>query len=147
MKHDYLVDRFNFFQLLLQLVVIGLENLNLHVIHVVFAELKHSVTKGISKLKTALYVAFFCLLMGTPYVFKVFLCIFTLKQVTEDQLVFIYCLFRNYQSKRPLNSIIQCECLVDFQGTRCLANFQIIWIDISCESFVSQGASGYPSNK
>lgn len=76
-------------------MVVGLENFNLHVIHVVFAELKHSVTKGIGKLKTALDVAFFGLLVRTPYVFKVFFCIFTLEQVTEDQLVFIYRLFRN----------------------------------------------------
>jgi ABC-type phosphate/phosphonate transport system permease subunit len=96
MKHDYFVDGFNFFKLLLEFVVVRLKNLNLHVIHVVFAELKHSVTKSIGKLKATLHVAFFGLLMGTPYVFKVFLCIFTLKKVTENQLVFIYRLFRNY---------------------------------------------------
>jgi hypothetical protein len=63
MKHDYFVDSFNFFKLLLELVIVRLKNLNLHVIHVVFAELKHSVPKGIGKLKAALDIAFFSLLM------------------------------------------------------------------------------------
>lgn len=46
--HHDIVNRLHCPQLLLELVVIGLQYLDLHVVHVVFAELEHPVTECVS---------------------------------------------------------------------------------------------------
>lgn len=58
-EHD-IVDGLDCFELGFKFVQVGLEHLNLHVVHVVFAELKHAMAQGVSLLQDTLDVTFFC---------------------------------------------------------------------------------------
>jgi hypothetical protein len=94
--HD-IINSFTRFKLLFELMIIRLKHLNLHIVHVVFAELKHPVPQGVRLLKGCLHVALFGALMLEPDLFEVFFSVFALEEVSEDELVLVYCSFRDDQ--------------------------------------------------
>ena len=77
MDHD-IVDGLHCSQLLLQFMIVGLQNFDLHVVHVILAELEHPVAKGVGLNQHVMDVAFFCVLVRKPDVFKVLLGILAL---------------------------------------------------------------------
>ena len=66
-------------ELSFQLVQVWLEYLYLHVVHIVFAKLEHSVPQGISLLEYTLHVTLLGGLMLEPDLLKMLLCILALE--------------------------------------------------------------------
>lgn len=106
MVEHHIVYRLHSLKLRLQLVQVGLKYLNLHVVHVVFAELKHAVSQGVRLLEDGLYVTLLGGLVLEPHLLQMFLGIFALKQVSEDQLILVDSFLGDDQGQRPAHLVI-----------------------------------------
>ena len=89
MQSHNLVDRLDFLEALFELVPVGLQYFNLHVVHIIFAELEHPVAKGITRLKFTLHIAVFGGLVSEPRALQELLDILALEQMAEYQLILI----------------------------------------------------------
>lgn len=63
---------------------VWLQDLNLHVVHIIFAELKHAVAQRVGLLKLCLNVAFFCTLVLQPDRLEVLFNVLALEEVAEN---------------------------------------------------------------
>lgn len=101
-NYDF-VDCFDLFEVILELIEVGLEDLEEHVVEVILAELQHFVTRSISLREHLLDIALLGGLMDAPGFLETVLNILLEKQVPEDQLVLVYNFFGNNQAQRPLD--------------------------------------------
>ena len=101
-NYDF-VDCFDLFEVILELIEVGLEDLEEHVVEVILAELQHFVTRSISLREHLLDIALLGRLMDAPGFLETILNILLEKQVPEDQLVLVYNFFGNNQAQRPLD--------------------------------------------
>jgi len=153
----HFVNSFHFLQLKLELVEVGLEHFDLHIVHVVLAELQHSVPQRIGLLQRALHVTLLSRLVLKPHILEVLLNVLALQQVSEDQLVLVDGLLGDNQSQGPLHFVVQSECFVDFHRpralsadvehvARCLAR-ALVDLTGASECFVAKSTTRDPSNE
>ena len=89
-EDDDLIDGLDLLELLFELVEVGFEHLEQHVVEVILAELEHFMSSAVRLSKHVLNIAFFGGLVDAPGFFKTILHVFLEKQVSENELVFIY---------------------------------------------------------
>ena len=92
-----IVDGLAGFELSFQLAHVWFKHLDLYEVHVILTELEHAVTERICLLEEALDLMLFVLLMLQPELLQELFSIFALKQVSENELVFVDSLLRNDQ--------------------------------------------------
>lgn len=83
MQQDDVVYCFDLGKGLLELVEVGLEDFYLHVVHIVFGELEHSVAQRVGLLQLGFNVALFSRLVLEPHLLEVVANVLVLKQVAE----------------------------------------------------------------
>ena len=65
-QNYYFVDGFDLLQVFFELVEVGLQHFEEHVVEVILTKLQNLVPRPISLRKNGLDIAFFCRLMNTP---------------------------------------------------------------------------------
>lgn len=123
-----LIDCPHLSQLVLELVEIGFQNLKQHIVEVVLAKLQHLVPGPVGLRKHVLNVALFGRLVNGPSTLERVLDVLLEEQVTEYQLVLVQNLFADDKAQWPLDVVLQCQSLVDFEAALLADASELAWV-------------------
>lgn len=108
-QNYYFVDGFDLLQVFFELVEVGLQHFEEHVVEVILTKLQHLVPRPVSLREHGLDIAFFCRLVNTPSLLQTGLDILLEEQMPEYELILVYGFFRDNQTERPLHLVLQSE--------------------------------------